>query len=48
MQDTNFGFVRVAAAVPMIRVADCKYNAQQVKQQIQEAVNEGVEVICFP
>lgn len=48
MQDTNFGFVRVAAAVPMIRVADCKYNAQQVKQQVQEAVNEGVEVICFP
>lgn len=46
--NTNFGFVRVAAAVPMLRVADCKYNAQQVKQQILEAVAEGVEVICFP
>ncbi len=44
----NFGFVRVAAAVPMMRVADCSYNVQQVKQQITEAVEEGVEIICFP
>ena len=45
---TNFGFVRVAAAVPMVRVADCAYNVKQVKDQITEAVEEGVEVICFP
>ena len=44
----NFGFVRVAAAVPMMRVADCSYNVEQVKQQITEAVEEGVEIICFP
>ncbi|MCR4664534.1 MAG: NAD(+) synthase [Paludibacteraceae bacterium] len=46
--NNNFGFVRVAAAVPMMRVADCSYNVQQVKQQINEAVEEGVEIICFP
>ncbi|MCQ2345138.1 MAG: NAD(+) synthase [Paludibacteraceae bacterium] len=46
--ETNFGFVRVAAAVPTLRVADCSYNVRQVKQQIQEAIEEGVEVICFP
>ena len=45
---TNFGFVRVAAAVPTMRVADCAYNVKQVKEQIVEAVEEGVEVICFP
>ena len=44
----NFGFVRVAAAVPMVRVADCVYNAAQIREQIAEAVEEGVEVICFP
>lgn len=44
----NFGFVRVAAAVPMMRVADCSYNVEQVKQQITEAIEEGVEIICFP
>ena len=38
----NFGFVRVAAAVPMMRVADCKYNVQQIKEQITEALEEGV------
>lgn len=46
--DTNFGFVRVAAAVPSMRVADTKYNAAEVKKMIAEAVEEGVEVICFP
>ena len=45
---TNFGFVRVAAAVPTMRVADCAYNVKQVKEQIIEALEEGVEVICFP
>ena len=44
----NFGFVRVAASVPMMRVADCSYNVEQVKQQITEAIEEGVEIICFP
>lgn len=46
--DTNLGFVRVAAAVPTLRVADCEYNAREIKKQIAEAVEEGVEVICFP
>lgn len=45
---TNFGFVRVAAAVPTMRVADSAFNVKQVKEQILEAVEEGVEVICFP
>lgn len=45
---TDFGFVRVAAAVPTVRVAQCSYNAEQVKRQIDHAVDEGVEVICFP
>ena len=44
----NFGYVRVAASVPHMRVADCSYNASEIKKQINEAVHEGVEVICFP
>lgn len=45
---TNFGYVRVAAAVPHMRVADCQYNASEIKKQITEAVQEGVQVVCFP
>ena len=44
----HFGYVRVAAAVPHMRVADCQYNATEIKKQITEAVHEGVEVVCFP
>ena len=45
---SKFGYVRVAAAVPHMRVADCVYNAGEIKKQISDAVAEGVEVICFP
>ena len=48
IMSTNFGYVRVAAAVPHMRVADCRYNANEIKKQVAEAVQEGVEVICFP
>ena len=44
----HFGYVRVAAAVPHMRVADCQYNATEIKKQITEAMQEGVEVVCFP
>ena len=44
----HFGYVRVAAAVPRMRVADCQYNATEIKKQITEAMQEGVEVVCFP
>ncbi|MBQ9143424.1 MAG: NAD(+) synthase [Paludibacteraceae bacterium] len=45
---TSFGYVRVAAAVPHMQVADCQYNASEIKKQITEAVQEGVQVVCFP
>ena len=48
IMNSNFGFVRVAAAVPLMRVADTDFNVSQIKEQITEAVEEGVEVICFP
>ena len=48
IMSTHFGYVRVAAAVPHMRVADCRYNANEIKKQVAEAVQEGVEVICFP
>ena len=42
------GFVKIAAATPAIRVADCKYNAQQTIELMYQAAAEGVRVLCFP
>lgn len=44
----NNGFVRVAAAVPELKVADCAFNASKIIEQIQQAENEKVQVVCFP
>lgn len=42
------GFVKVAAAVPVVRVADCHYNAVQAEVLMTKADSMGVEVVCFP
>ena len=30
----NYGYVKVAAAVPRVKVADCKFNAQRLKKRL--------------
>ena len=42
------GFVKVAAASPVIRVCDCDYNAEQVVACIEKADALGVKVLAFP
>ncbi|MCD8318982.1 MAG: NAD(+) synthase [Paraprevotella sp.] len=44
----NYGFVRVATAIPGVKVGDCKYNAPQIESLIIQAEGKGVEIICFP
>lgn len=44
----NYGFVKVAAATPHIRVADCNNNAEKIIDQIEQAYNEGASLITFP
>ena len=44
----EYGMVRVAAAVPSVKVADVKYNIEQIKTQIAEAEARGVQVLVFP
>ena len=42
------GFVKVAAASPVIRVADADYNAGQVIACLRKAEEQGVKVLVFP
>ena len=44
----DFGFIKVAAAVPSVKVADCIYNSEHILAQIKQAANKGVEIIAFP
>ncbi|MCL1936963.1 MAG: NAD(+) synthase [Candidatus Azobacteroides sp.] len=44
----NYGFFRVAAAIPELQVADCSFNTQQMKELMAEACKQGVQIICFP
>ena len=42
------GFIKVAAGTPQIRVADCRYNAEQIFTLMREADQQGVRVLCLP
>ena len=44
----EYGFVKVASAVPTVKVADCRHNAGQMAEMIAEAANQNVEIIIFP
>ncbi len=44
----QFGFLRVASAVPSVKVADCGYNRLQIEKLIKEAHSKGVEIVVFP
>ncbi len=42
------GFIKVAAATPKIRVADCAYNAGEIVRLCREAAALGVKILAFP
>ena len=44
----NYGYVKVAAAVPRVRVADCRFNAEQIEKEIIAADEKGVQIVAFP
>ncbi len=44
----NFGFLKVAAAIPQVRVADCEYNASRIVALAEEAARRGAEIVVFP
>ena len=48
MNINDYGFVRVGAASPKLKVADCDYNVSQIKILIDEAVNQKVQLLSFP
>jgi len=44
----NYGFVRVGAAIPLLKVADCPYNVEQTVALMREAAAAHVQIVSFP
>lgn len=42
------GFIKVAAGIPAVRVADCAFNIQQIENMMATAEGRGAEIICLP
>ena len=42
------GFIKVAAATPEVKVADCIWNGEQTIALLEEAEKQGVKAIVFP
>lgn len=48
VNDKNFGFVKVGAVTPRVKLADVKTNAETVKREILNAETKCVKVLVFP
>ncbi|MDR0748798.1 MAG: NAD(+) synthase [Tannerellaceae bacterium] len=44
----NYGFIKVAAAVPHVSVADCYYNIERIEGLMREASGKDVQAMVFP
>ena len=48
MMNKKYGYVRVAAAVPELKVANVDFNAEEIVKEIKKMNKEGVQVVTFP
>lgn len=44
----NYGYLRVAAAVPSVKVANCNHNVASMIVLMQQAEEQKVQLLCFP
>ncbi len=44
----QYGFLKVAAAVPHVEVADCQFNASRILHLMEQAATRGAEIVAFP
>ncbi|MBQ3044094.1 MAG: NAD(+) synthase [Alistipes sp.] len=46
--NNQYGYMRVAAAVPRVHIADARRNAEEALKIMQDAFAEGVEIVVMP
>ena len=42
------GFIKISCVTPLLKVADCRFNADRIIELIKEAHSKGVKIVCFP
>ena len=45
---SSHGFLRVASAVPQLKLADCRFNAEQTISLLDQAEERGISLVVFP
>jgi NAD+ synthase (glutamine-hydrolysing) len=48
MKSSFDGYIRVAAATPLVRVADCAFNSEQIAGLMKKASEDEVRLLCLP
>ena len=44
----RYGFINIASAIPSVKVADCRYNTDEIIRLIDDADQKGAEIVVFP
>ena len=44
----SYGYIKVAAVVPEVKVADCGFNTERIIEMMQQAAERGVRIAVFP
>lgn len=44
----DYNFVKVASAIPCVKVGNCKHNTSRIINLIKQAEKQFVDIVCFP
>ena len=44
----DFGFLRIAAAIPSVQVAGCRHNVSRIEKLIRQAAGRQAALVAFP
>ena len=44
----DFGFLRIAAAIPSVQVAGCRHNVSRIEKLIRQATEQQAALVAFP
>lgn len=44
----DFGFLRIAAAIPSVQIAGCRHNVSRIEKLIRQAAERQAALIAFP